>query len=321
MDTAKPAPGGLAAIAGSIRAAAALTEERFLDIGQRLETSAGMVGGLTETFGALSGELRSENLQLATRSLSQIADRVPALALALDSRAVSAVAMAHLTETVANRIGCMVKSVNGVGILAMNAKIVGASIDGPGVEFTSFAGGIARTLHLAQTNLGEVTAELGGVGRLLHAAIAAHAALGERQAAAVRVIPLRLEQSVDAVATRGKLAAAAAIAVGQGTQRVGKRIGDAVMALQIGDITRQRIEHVDYAIGLVSGLLAAPDGAQTADQGTCAALGGAQLDALAGFCCGLQSAQLLDMADKLDHGVKQIFELAAGPRGRCARDS
>ena len=48
--------------------------------------------------------------------------------------------------------------------------------------------------------------------------------------------------------------------MGDRSKHMGERIGSAVMALQIGDITRQRIEHVEFALGLFNDVLLSKPG-------------------------------------------------------------
>ena len=276
-------------IAGAIKAASASTEARFLDIGTRLENSVETVTTLTRTFDTLSDELKSENLHRATRDLSQIATRVAALAQAQGTDVGVFTKLTELTAAIEGRVARMGKSVQGVSMLATNAKIAAAHIADASVDFAGFATEINRTLRLAQISLDQFAAELTGVSRQLQAAIARQSALDDYQTEAVRAIPLRLGRSVDAIDGRSKAAIKTASAVGEGTQRIGKRIGEAVMALQIGDITRQRIEHVEHALGLLVDVPPPSAGALT------------------GFCCRLQSAQLADTADEFDQEVQRIL--------------
>src|SRR5207302_836621 len=99
------------------------TEARFLDIGTRLETSVETVGALTQAFGALSNELKGENLSHATRDLSQIAARVSGLADAHSGERTTFRQLSELVAAIERRVTRMGKAVKGVGMLAMNAKI------------------------------------------------------------------------------------------------------------------------------------------------------------------------------------------------------
>ncbi len=281
-------------IAGVVRAASASTEARFLEIGTRLESSAERLAMLTRTFDTLSDAMKSESLRQAARDLSQVAARVSALAQGQNDDARSFLGLTGLTTAIEGRILRMAAAIKGVGILATNAKIAAAHIRDAEVDFAGFAAEINRTLKLAQNSLDHFAAELAGVGHHLRAAVASQAALKEHQSAAVHTIPLRLAQSVDAITARGQRAVAVAAAVGQGSQRIAQRIGNAVMALQVGDITRQRIEHVDYALGLLAETL--PVGGDVPDGG----------DPLVAFGCRVQAAQLLDAGDGFHHEIRQI---------------
>ncbi|MBV8650427.1 MAG: chemotaxis protein, partial [Alphaproteobacteria bacterium] len=282
-----------------------LTEGQFVDLGARLESSIEILGKLTDTFGQLSSELKGENLQYATRDLSQIAARIAALGDAQSGEHGRFERLTVLTDGVGERVQRMGKSVKGVGMLAMNAKIAAANIGDAGVDFVSFATEIARTLKLAEASLGNFSAELAHVCGTVHAARASQQAFEERQTEAIRAIPARLATSVSSIAAQGKRAIAAAASVGDRSKHMGTRIGSAVMALQIGDTTRQRIEHVEAALGLFNDILG--PGKTGADElGDCRTLSEAQRQSLIATGLELLSAQLTDTADEFDREVRQI---------------
>jgi hypothetical protein len=66
-------------IGATIRAASASTEAKFVKIGQRPESSVGILGKVATTPENLSGELKSENLQRTTDDLSRAAAQVAAI--------------------------------------------------------------------------------------------------------------------------------------------------------------------------------------------------------------------------------------------------
>jgi hypothetical protein len=292
-------------IAGVIRSACPLTEGQFVDLGARLESSIGVLGKLTNTFDKLSSELKSENLQHATRDLSRIASQVSALADAHSGERGSFERLTKLTVVIEGRVTRMGKAVKGVGMLAMNAKIAAANIGNSGVDFMTFATEIARTLKLAEASLGRFDGELTNVGEILRAANVSESAFEARQTEAVRTIPARLAASLSSIAAQSKRAIAAATAVGDRSKQMGGRIGSAVMALQIGDITRQRIEHVEYALNILNDILA-PGGGGRDEHSDCRALSEPQRQSLIATGLRLQAAQLTDTADEFDREVGQI---------------
>jgi len=294
-------------IAGVVRSAAASMEAQFLDIGGRLATAVDVIGTLSETFDLLSDELQGDNLVAATDDLSRIMSRVSALteAGALEREAVAR--LVDLTATVQQRVLLMGKAVSGIGMLAINARIEAASIGEAGSDFTSFASEISNTLTLAQVSLQHLTKELGGVGNQLRTAAASQLTLTQHQTTALRDIPNKLDASISAIRDCGRRAVAATSGVTRQTQHVAQRISSAVAALQIGDITRQRLEHVEYALGIAGEILVPPQSSRGRGQDGWTEMSDPQRHGVVDMCCRLQSAQLMDAADEFDQEVGRIL--------------
>ncbi len=291
----------------SIRAASAATEARFVTIGERLESSIGTLAGLTNTFHTLSAELTGPDLQQATDNLSTVATRVSTLAKAQTSGVEAFRALLGLVPVIEGRIARMGKSVDGVAMLATNAKIAAANIGDGSIEFSRFAAEISRTLQLAKISLEQFSSEFTSVGRLLHAGMQTQTTSEERQAAAVQAIPARLAESVGAIVTRADGTATIATTVSQRSERIVKRISDAVMALQIGDVTRQRLDHVDYALGLLDDIQNTTGAAARQTGAEWTALSRGDYDAVSQACHRLQAGQLNDAADKLKNDAHEII--------------
>ncbi len=298
----------------AIRSASASTEAKFVKIGQRLESSVEILGKVAATFENLSGELKSENLQRATDDLSRAASQVVAIGRAHNGEQTLLTQLTKLTAAIEGRMSHMSKAVKGVDILAVNAKIVAAGIGDAGADFVSFANDIRRTLKLAETSLAHFSHELAGMAAQLAAATAAQLAFDERQGETVRRIPARLAASIDAIAAHRARAAAAAAIVSERSQDVGRRVGSAVIALQIGDVTRQRTEHVDAALGLLAEIVASAGSARDRD-GDWSALSPGQRESLLALGCRLQSAQLADTVQELDRELHQILSVLKGLAG------
>jgi hypothetical protein len=327
-----------AAVTASIRSVSASMEARFLDMGDRLGAAVETIATLTQTFDRLAAELNGEALLDATMKLSQIMARFIALARVHDDGRAAFTHLAALTSRIQQRVGQIGKAVDGIGMLAINARIEAVNIGNADLDLAAFTTEISRTLQLAQGSLEQFTGELGGVGNHVRLAAASQLVLAQHQAEAIRSIPVRLTASIDAITDRGNRAVAAALAVAQKSRQVGQSISDAVMALQVGDTTRQRLEHVETALGIVTRILTPPDDAKPAEPkwtgpkwagpkwtgpkwtgpkpdapkwagpgGDWSALSGPQRHALAALCGGLLSAQLLDAADEFDDKMREIL--------------
>jgi hypothetical protein len=291
-------------IARSAQAAASAMEERFLAIGEQLEVSTATMTALTETFAELVRELKGDNLGRATHALNDVGTEVATLAKVQRGERQSIGRLAEMTETVQGRLVRMNKALKGINTLTINTRIAAAGLGGIGDDFLAFADEIGRTLKAAQGRLERFTLELDAVDRQVSAASENQIAFDKSQGATVVAIPGQLADAVATIASHGVKAADAAAKVGAHSERVTGQIGKAVMALQIGDITRQRLEHLDFALRLATELLSADRSQGSADQN------GSTPDlrtACAAIACRLQLAQLDDTVQEFEADTARIL--------------
>ncbi|MDQ7247188.1 hypothetical protein [Dongia sedimenti] len=293
-------------VLGEIGQAAAMTEGTFVGIGQRLEASINTIDGLTATFKTLMEELGSSELVQATADLSQVAARIGALADApRDSEAVLG-RITGLTTATTGRVGRMRKAVKAVDVLAVNAKIAAAHLGTGGEGFSTFAEEITRAMKIAEENLDGFAEQLDGMSQRLRDATVSQRALAQQRDQAIRTIPDQLSRSVAAIAGRRRQAENTAAEIQRKTVQVGARVGSAVMAMQIGDTSRQRIEHSEFALTLAARLFGRQT--QAAVDFDLGAVPAEDKQRLLGAICALSLAQLTDTADELD---AQVGEIAA----------
>jgi hypothetical protein len=291
-------------VLNDIRRATEMTEGTFVGIGRSLEASVGTIEGLTSTFRTLIEDLGGAALLQATADLSQVSKRIAALASAPREGEAMLPRISALTDAITGRVGRMRKAVKAVDVLAVNAKIAAAHIGAGGEGFSSFAAEITRAMKVAEENLDGFATQLGGMSQRLREATAGQRDLNQQREQAIRTIPDQLARSVSAIDGRRKQAEATAFEIQRKTVQVGQRVGSAVMAMQIGDTTRQRIEHVEFALTIVARLY----GRQTraAIDVELGAVPSEQRDHLLQAICGLSLAQLGDTADELDGHVAEI---------------
>jgi methyl-accepting chemotaxis protein len=298
-----------------IGGAARMTEGTFVGIGQRLEASINTIDGLTSTFKTLMEELASDELVRATADLSQVSTRIAALAHApRDGEAVLG-KISSLTDAMTSRVGRMRKAVQAVDVLAVNAKIAAAHLGSGGEGFSTFAEEITRAMKVAEENLDGFAEQLALMSERLKTATSSQRALAKQRDQAIRTIPDQLARSVAAIAGRRRQAENTAAAIQRKTVEVGQRVGTAVMAMQIGDTSRQRIEHSEFALTLVARLFGrSPRSAVDFDL---SAVPAAEKHRILDAIAALSLAQLTDTAEELD---TQVGEIAAS-LGELAGDA
>jgi hypothetical protein len=279
--------------AAAIRSASALTEATFLRAGQTLEASSGILADLTSRFAAVLEELEGDKPAVALQALLGMAARVTSLGQNRSEENARFEQIRGLTESIGGRIGQMKVSLKDVDALAVNSKIAAAGIRVPGTDFTSFAEEIGRTLQLTRTTLDQFGGELRVVRQHVAVAQTGQQTFDRHQQEAAGSITERLSATVKSIALQHERAARASVEVRLGSARVRQRVCDAILALQIGDITRQRLEHADSVLSVV------------AENPT---LDGDDQVMFVGLARRLQSAQLVDAARNFDRDVRQVTD-------------
>jgi hypothetical protein len=244
-------------------------EQTFLSAGRILGDSVTAIGSITAAFHRLNDFLDSEALRAAAADLGGIAGGLTDAQSAGTRQGDVLLTIDRLAQNLDAPLGRLRRIIDEVRMLAVNARIEAAQVDGAGRDFALFTDEIQHLGDLAGASLEKLASELSVVASLANKASGIHSVFADRHRKALTAITARLDASLRALDVRRSAAATAATRIQGGAHTVEARIGDMILALQIGDLTRQRLEHAEAAL------------AQTRDAaGT------------AGAVCRLQSMQL-----------------------------
>lgn len=294
-------------VARSLKSIAASTDERFVEIGKRLAPAIGILEGITGAFEALSAKLSSDDMINATRDLTQAASHVSRMADSLRGQRSVITNLKGEMVAISGNLSHMRQTVTLVDILAKNGKIQAASIDRTEIDFSVFTKEVDRMVKLARESLEGLNQDLGHLDQELNAASVSHDEFEKHQVEAIGNIPKWLAESVESAAAHGRRAAEAATTVREKSWQVGQKVGAAVVALQIGDTTRQRIEHVEEALGLLRSFLApSANGKGEKDEWWRSLSDNEQKFAIAEVC-RLQAAQLTHAGQEFETEITQII--------------
>jgi len=284
--------GQLGQVADRLGSLGGLAERHFAVIGGSLERAVGILAALTATFQALLGDLRGSELARSGQDLAAVAARVGMLSGTARADVATLKQLASVAGTIDGRVARMHTVLREVDILAMNARLVAATMGDAGGGFLPFADEIRRSAGAARSGLDMLARELTVARQHLQAAEHAGAAFVAQHAGTMQAITARLAASVASIEVHVSLAGNAASVAATCAEEISGQIAAAIVALQLGDITRQRIEHMQRACHLLAQDSGPP------------ALG-----------YRLVAAQLLDVADELVCGaarvVGQLRKLAA----------
>jgi hypothetical protein len=276
-------------------------ERKLLAIGEDLGRAADILGALVALFEALPQGLEHADLRRAVDHISEVIGEIRAIAQTLGDEQAVLDRLATLADEVSKRIERLGKTVGAISVLAINARIAAAKIDGKGEDFSVFTKEIGRLAQTAVDTIKSFAAENQRLVTFLRTASANQAAFEKAHKETLRLARQGLETSLGALAERRAQAISAAKTIGQRSDHIRAGIGAVVMALQIGDITRQRLEHVAEAVHL------AEDGLGPGET-----LSAAQRQALTGTLVRLQSVQMSRAAGEFDSEIRRIVAALGG---------
>lgn len=267
-------------------------EETFAKAGHQLGRGHAIFMELNQALTALSGELSGAQFEHASEAMHDIADRLNGLAEALPAESALLACLGKAATGVSELLKPLFKHIQMISIIARSARIEAASLAEDREGFLAFTG---EAFELAKA----VQASLEGCARdqdMLSKAV--EVALGRQKDFDLRYRDKLSSAGGDLVSAysgiqeqQSKSAHLASLA-GHSTKKIADTVGRAIISLQTGDSTRQRLEHVCHGLNL------AGDAAPTLAPGL--------QDSSADVICRLQAMQLKDAQRELDHGVGQI---------------
>jgi hypothetical protein len=196
-----------------------------------------------------------------------------------------------------------------MSVLAVNARIAAASLSIGMLDFTVFTSEIARLACHATAAVQQIAGAHRQFATLLGTARQQHAAFERTHAVRLEEAAEGLSATLDAIEGRRARAADTALEIGTRSKAIGERINLAVASLQIGDITRQRVEHIDDALGLLLGGVAPADGAAPAAWRD--GLDARHCDAVVAEVSRLLCAQLAEMLAAFERESGQVASALA----------
>ena len=278
-------------------------EQTFLDMGERLISCASLLREISAAHEGLPAELESAEFTAAAEILAAIRERVAQMALAHSDEQDDIIQLTRMASSVKKPLRDLSEAVRAIRFVAVNARVVAAGISS---EQSTFSGSTNDMMDLGRSVESAVSEFSGSFGRLnssLLTARSANASFTNKHGATMHYVSDRLGQHLDVVAQHRARAAEKAEENAQSIARISGRVAEAVSALQIGDITRQRVEHIEQGLTALSDYLAVADAAARA----------ITIDAT----CRLQVAQLDDAIVNFDEQVAGL----ADTLGRLAVDT
>jgi hypothetical protein len=249
----------LSAISDRLEAARALIETRFSDAGGRLAGSLDMVSRLIESLDHLGAALNAESVSRTTQDLLVTAEGLTVLPQAQQGRVERLARLREAGGALAAHIDTMRQTLRYLRAFALNVKITAGATISASDEFAGFAERMCGQLDVGGTQLDELADQLTLLDAQLAGALGFEVTLGGRYQAVIPAVPDRLAVDAQAIGAHHARIAEVAASVARIARDIQMKVARALTALQIGDITRQRIEHVQLGLTVTERVLSEAD--------------------------------------------------------------
>ncbi len=220
----------------------------FVSAGDKLAECAGILSRLTSTFEALPAELESPELSAATERLALVGRRARAIADALATEQTNVARLVQVVASAGHPIDELRRQVKMMSIVAINARVTAAGIVTDVDDFDVFTTDIAKLSDTAATTIAEFARTYQQLASAVRDAASARGSFETTHRATLSALAAELETGLADVTAQRQRSIAISAETGRTSRDIEARVATAVMALQVGDSTRQRVEHVETAL-------------------------------------------------------------------------
>jgi hypothetical protein len=246
-------------VTDQLEAARARVESRFSDAGERLAGSLEMIGGLIEALDRLGLTLNVDSVSRTSNDLLSTASGLNALPESQKRRVAHLDNLKGASALLDTDIDTMRTTLRYLRAFALNVKITAGSTIRGADEFAGFADRMCQQLDFGVSQLDELADELTRLRNQLDGALKFEQGLGGKYKQLIPAVPDKLAVDAKTLRVHHARIAEVAASVAAIARDIQMKVGKALMALQIGDITRQRIEHVQLGIQVSARTVAEAD--------------------------------------------------------------
>ena len=292
LPAAAGEPAGPAALAERLGRGRERSDALFAGVGARLQGCATVLNDITSAVEALPRELEGAELVDATAHLSGLGDQAAAITAAFGVERATVTDLCNVVTSVAGPVQDLDKTARLLGILALNAHVVAADTVSRETGLTTIAEGATRLSDHAAERIKLFRAAYRRLAETVAQAAAQQAAFESNHRRSLTDLAGGIGRKLAALEQHRTASAGALAETARLTRDVSGGITQAVMALQIGDATHQRLGHVESALLLAERLI---DGDPAG-----AAVAADDLPGVAGQVLLLQQGQLDDARTRFE---------------------
>jgi hypothetical protein len=241
-------------VSAALQHASQMIEAKFLRAGETLEQAIDIVGELIGSLDQVAAALDPDTVDNTTRGLTAAATQLTALSTAHQGRRARLENLGATGRTLGQLIVDMRRSLSYVRVFAINIRITAGGIPQAGADFADFAREIYASIEQGGQQLNEFADDLADLAEQVDVALRHELALEDRCGDMLPALRSSLEADAAAIASHHNQMASMGGGASGLARRVQDRVASVIGALQVGDSTRQRIEHGQAALAMVERL-------------------------------------------------------------------
>ncbi len=288
-------------------------EQRFLEGGAVLLSVLDVLNKLSGNLEQVTTSLDENTARATIGRLIETVEQLSTLPSLEKGRQARLASMGEKERSLGVHIAAMQETLRYLRTFATTAKITGAGIP----DFASFVEEIIDRIQFGTTEVNQLSTRLAA----LHSTIAVAGARGsealDRYQNNNPPIVKNLSRTVDELAVERRQLAELAGKVTQMARKVEVKVATTLSAMQIGDITRQRIEHCQSAFAITDAYFGSPEGSglnETARHGISSLVEQLVFEQLAEITAHFsrESATIIATIKDLSGDARTLLELASG---------
>ncbi len=269
-------------------------EKTFLEGGSVLVSVMDILNELIAILDRMTDSMDSYTADAAMANMQKTIEDMIRLPETEQVRQAAFVEMSSLCKSANGHVDDIRETIRYLKTFAVTVKITGAGI----AEFSSFAEEIRERIHFGGTEVGKFAQYLDLMDKQLARARNVSSVIGADFEATIPGIVSGLKTNSGRIGEQHRAMTGMAAKVKTVAQRVQGKIAATLSSLQIGDITRQRVEHVQMALSLFDDYLNSKEAK---------ALNAAETDALCDAVFEMVSAQIDELATTFQRDCRKIF--------------
>ncbi|WP_179612321.1 chemotaxis protein [Rhizobium leguminosarum] len=245
-------------IGRTLESARSRVEERFLEGGTVLLSVMDVLNRLLNSLESVTAALDNGESSDTGADLRATVESLTALPVTEENRQQALVSLAQTGRELRKHVSDMQETMRYLRTFAVTVKITGAGL----AEFAGFAQEILERIYSGTDEVNRFATHLDSLDKEVKLAASFGASVSKGYADTVPSVAAALRDDAAKIAEHRKHLGVVAREVGAIARGVQSKVASTLSALQIGDITRQRIEHVQATLSLLEEFFAGEEGAK-----------------------------------------------------------